>query len=254
MMRSFERSLSVRKPSRVEASDVAGVQPTALASARRSPRDCPSSPASRSVRAPEPRRFRRLAAAASPGSSATRTSMPVCATPTEAEHAHRRQRERIGEQRAIHRGDRHRRFALTVDLREPRAERREGRAAIGDVHRTAAEHDAFRCRSRRVSDLRSGEQALHHRRRGEEKARSHARSRSQISARIETAGFGYHVDRSGEDVRHHVESRAVRQRRRMQDRVARRDRLDVAQKARAHRPQVAVRDHHSLGRPVVPLV
>ena len=67
--------------------------------------------------------------------------MPVCATPTEPEPRVVAARDRVGDERAVHRGDRHRRLALAVDLREPRAQRGERRLAVGDVHRPAAVDD-----------------------------------------------------------------------------------------------------------------
>ena len=232
MIRSFERSLSVRKPSRVEHADVAGVQPAVGERRRASPPDCSSSRASPSARAPALRRSSPTGSARS-SASAMRTSMPICATPTDAEARIVAARDRVGDQRAVHRGDRHRRLALAVDLREARAERRERLLAVGDVHRPAAVDDALQAieralrRSRGAATRRFTIVGA-----AKKQARSHAPSSATISAGVEAARLGHDVDRAARDVRQQIETRAVRQRRGMQERVARRDRL--RRRARKH--------------------
>ena len=80
-------------------------------------------------------------------------------------------------------------------------------------------------------------------------ARVHAPSRAKISSASNPPDSGTTWTAPREHVRQHVQARAVRQRRRMEDRVARRDRLDIGEEAPAHREQIAVRDHDALGTP-----
>ena len=108
----------------VEAPEIAGVQPAVRQRAPARLGDSSSSPASPSARARAPRRFRRQAAARS-SASPTRTSIPVWAMPTEPSRASSPRAIASASERAVHRGDRHRRLALAVDLREPRTERGE---------------------------------------------------------------------------------------------------------------------------------
>ncbi len=158
-------------------------------------------------------------------------------------------RDRVGEERAIHGGDRHRRFALAVDLREARAQRRERRLAVGDVHRPAAVDDRLQPLQRRGGKRRRRDESLHHRRRREQAAPVPVRRETQRLRGVEALGFRQHVHRACEHMRHRVQPRPMRERRRVHDRISRQDRLDVGQEALAHRQQVAVRDHHTLRPP-----
>ena len=156
-------------------------------------------------------------------------------------------RHRVGEQRAVHCGNGHRRLALAVDLREARPERHECGLAVFAVHRPAAIDDAFQMVEPHPRQLRRVDQALHHRRRREEERALPHVDEVHDFRRVETARGGDDADRAARDVRNQVEARAVRQRRRMQDGVAGFDALDVREKALRHREQVAVRDLDALG-------
>ena len=90
------------------------------------------------------------------------------------------------------------------------------------------------------------DEALHHRGRGKKTRALEDVDQLDNFSRIEAARFRHDVGRAGENVRQHVESRAMRQRSGMQDRVAWRHRLDVGQEALAHRAQIAVGNDHAL--------
>ena len=105
----------------------------------------------------------------------------------------------------------------------------------------------FRRSSRACRERRRVDQALQHRRRREEEAALPRVDAAHDLRGIEAARCGDHVDGAARDMRDHVQARTVRQRRRMQDRVAGRDGLDVGQKTLRHREQVAVSDLHALG-------
>jgi hypothetical protein len=151
----------------------------------------------------------------------------------------------VGQCRTIHRGDRHRRLALTVNLREARAERGERGLAILDIHRTATVDDAFQAIEPRILQLRRDNETLDHRRRREEqRALPMAQERNDFR-RIEAAGLRHDVDGAARNMRQNVESRTVRHRRCVQDGVAGRDRFDIDQEAFDHCAQVGVRDDHA---------
>ncbi len=155
--------------------------------------------------------------------------------------------DRIGDGGAVHRGDRHRRFALAVDLREPRPERGERGLGVRHVHRPAAVNDALEAIEPRVADLARGDEPLHHRRRREEGGAIPRRQQRADLRGIEAARLRHDADRAARDMRQQVEPGTVRQRRRVQQRVAGRDRLDARDEGGAHRVEIAVRDLDALG-------
>ncbi len=99
----------------------------------------------------------------------------------------------------------------------------------------------FACRERRCLD-----QPLDHRRRREEQAALETGEERHDLVGVESARLRDDVDCAARHVRHDVKAGTVRQRRRMQERVTRGDRLDVGHEALRHREQVAVRDLHAL--------
>ncbi len=247
MIRSFERSFSVRKPSasRQPTSPVCS-QPLASVAARR-------------LRiAPVALHHRRTAHQDLADLAGRQRGIVVGAdanVDAGLRGAHRAEarivatRRGIGDDLARHRGDGHRRLALAVDLRELRSQRRQRGLAVLDVHRRAADDDALQAIETRVPHRGMRDEALDHGRRGEEARAIPALQQRDDLGRIEAAGIRHHVHGSRQDMRQHIETGAMRQRRRVQDRVAGPDRFDVGEKAQAHRQQVAVREHDALGAP-----
>jgi hypothetical protein len=111
---------------------------------------------------------------------------------------------------AIHRRDRHRRFALPVDLRKARAKRGEGRLGVGDVHGPAAVDDALQPVEPRVTYGGRGDQSLHDRRRRKEAGPIPGGQQRADFVRIEAARFRHDVHRAMCHKRHQIEARAVR--------------------------------------------
>ena len=102
----------------------------------------------------------------------------------------------VGDERAVHRGDRHRRFALAVDLGEPRAQRGERRLRVLHVHRSAAVDDRLQVRARERPDRRVLDEPLDHRGGGEEERAIPRADEAARLGRIESARFGNDVDRA----------------------------------------------------------
>ena len=250
MIRSFERSFSVRKPSLVERAEVAGPEPAVAQRLRGRLRVAPVA------------RHHRVAA---DDDLAGRADREIAAVAIDDAHFDERLRDAdrldplrparigvVGEVRARERGDRHRRFALAVDLDEARAHRRQRAPDVLAVHRPAAVDDGLEAVARRAAGGDVVDEALHHRRRREQAEPADvARERDQLG-RIEAARLGNDVARRARDEGQVVEPGAVRHRRGVDDRVGRIDIVDVDEVARGHRRQVAVRQHHALrppGRP-----
>ena len=110
------------------------------ARSRRSPADFASSRSSPLRRALDSRRFRRPASSRS-SASATRTSTLVRGSPTEPMISRQRGRERSACSAFDKRRDRHRHFALAVDLREFRPEQIQSAQQCLEMHRRAAIND-----------------------------------------------------------------------------------------------------------------
>jgi hypothetical protein len=98
------------------------------------------------------------------------------------------------------------------------------------------------------------DQALDHGRRGEHRHAAMRAQQLEDFRRLEAARFRRHVETAVGDVRQHVEARAVRHRRGVDDGVAGRDGIDVGEVVEDRRHQVALVSVTPLGRPVVPLV
>ena len=142
------------------------------------------------------------------------------------------------------RGDGHRRLALAVDLRQPRAEAVERGQRVLDIHRRAAPDQ--RADVLGVEIGRTGDQALDHGRRREHRhARPGIEQRDDL-LRLEAAALRHHLHAEPRDVLHDVDAGAVAHRRGMQDGVARRHRIDLAAIGEARHRKIVVREHGAL--------
>ena len=140
--------------------------------------------------------------------------------------------------------DGHRRLALAVDLRQPRAETVERGERVLDIHRRAAPDQSTDVVGVRLG--RAFDQPLDHGRRGEHRhALVRAKQREDL-LRLEAAGFRHHLHAEPRHMRHDVEAGAVAHRRRMQDGVARRHRIDLGHVGEARGGEHAMRQHRAL--------
>ncbi len=141
------------------------------------------------------------------------------------------------------RGDGHWRFALAVNLREPRPEAIERDQRVLDIHRRAAPNE----RADIVGSAFGGasHQALDHGGRSK-----HRHARPGIEQREHFLGFEpatlrYHLHAEPRDMRHDVKTGTVAHRGRMQDGVARRHRIDLQRISMARRRQIPMREHRA---------
>ena len=116
----------------------------------------------------------------------------------------------IGQHCARHGRDRHGRFTLAVDLREPRTQRLERGLAVLDVHGTPAKDDAFEVIEPRARDGWMLDQPLDHGRSGEKARALPTSEQLDDLIRIEAARLRNDVDRGARNMRHDVQPRAVR--------------------------------------------
>ena len=123
------------------------------------------------------------------------------------------------------RSDRHRALALPVDLNKPRAETVERAQRILDIHGRAAPDDGANVL--RVAVARRIDQPLDHGRRREHGGARPTVEQAKNFGRLKATGFRNDVDAEPRHMRHDVEARAVAHWRRMQDGVARHDRIDL---------------------------
>ena len=142
------------------------------------------------------------------------------------------------------RRDRHRAFALAVDLRQPRPEAVERLERILDIHRRAAPDD--RAQIGRIGAAAEIEQPLHHRGRGEHRHVLPRGEQAEDLVRLERAGLRHDVDPHPRHMRHHVEAGAVAHRRGVQDRVAGRGRVHLGQIRKARLREIAMGEHRAL--------
>ena len=153
----------------------------------------------------------------------------------------------VGVQRALQRGDRHRRFTLAVDLHEALAHHAQRLADVGEIHRAAAIDDGAQPLAGFAAALGGLDQALDHGRRGEHRDVAELLAETEHLVRIEPAGLRHDMPRTEPDVDHVVEPGAVRDRRGVQRRILGRHRVDIGQIAQRHRHEIAVAEHHALG-------
>jgi hypothetical protein len=142
-------------------------------------------------------------------------------------------------------GNGHRRFALAIDLHQHVAEARQCRPAVGDIHRPTAIDDGLQ--ARQGAAVAVLDQALDHGRRGEHRYAAMRAQQLEDFRRLEAARFRRHVEPAVGDVGQHVEARAVRHRRGMDDGVAGRDGIDIGEIIEDRRHQVALGQRHALG-------
>ena len=143
--------------------------------------------------------------------------------------------------------DGHGRFALAVDLRQPRPEAVERGERVLDIHRRAAPDQ--RADIAGVAIGRTGDQPLDHGRRREHRAARPGREQLEDFLRLEAAALRRHLHAEPRDVRHDVDAGAVTHRRGMQDGVARRDRVDLGGIGMACPVEIAVREHGAFRPP-----
>ena len=141
-------------------------------------------------------------------------------------------------------GDRHRAFALAVDLRKPRAEPLDRIDRIGDVHRRAAPHD--RPDILGIALRMAFDEPLDHGRSGEHRSPRPGVEQADDLVGFEGMRFRHHVDANPRHVSHHIEPRAVTHRGGVQQGVAGRDRIDLAGIGVARRRQHAMGEHGAL--------
>ena len=142
-------------------------------------------------------------------------------------------------------GDRHRAFALAVDLDEFRAPELEGALGVGHIHRPAAIDDRAQVRDIRARRRRVVDQALHHGRRGEEAAAPVVPDQLEYLLRVEPA-VRHHLGARADDIGNAVAARSVAERRGMQDRIALGDVVHIGEIAERAVHQVAVRKRRAL--------
>jgi hypothetical protein len=140
-------------------------------------------------------------------------------------------------------GDGHRAFALPVDLREPRSKTVERAQRILEIHRRAAPDDGADIL--RGTFGRAIDHPLHHGGRREHRQIAPSLEQRENLFRLEAAGFRNDVDPEPHDMRHDVEAGAVAHRRRMQDRIARRNGIDFRRIGVARLRKIAVRQHRA---------
>ena len=145
-------------------------------------------------------------------------------------------------------GDGHGALALAVEIVELGAQQRECALQIGEVHRGAAVDDGLE--AARVGRTCAGviDEARHHGGRSEHADVFGCRQRVEHLVGFERA-FEDDVVAAAGDVGEAVEAGAMRQRRGVQDGVARVDVVDVGVVAVAGKQQVAVAEHRALGPP-----
>ena len=245
MTRSLLRSSSVRKPSSFEPADVAGAEP-AVADRRRGGLGLLPIALHHDVTA--------HAHLADLAGGQQRT---VGIADRQLEHrlriAHRRQTLAVARVRVVvddvarQHGDRHRAFALAVDLREVRADHPQGVLDVGQVHRPTAVGDgrqplglAGRLATTWSTRRRTMVGAAKN-----DACRQCAAS-STTSAGSKAARGRHHVDTGMHHVGQVVQPATVRQRRRVQHHVADGDALHLAQVAQAGHAQLASSQHHAL--------
>ena len=146
-------------------------------------------------------------------------------------------------------GDGHRAFALRIDLQQARAEHVEPALDVRHIGRAAAIVDRLQVGEVGVRDRRAVHGAHQHGRRGEHRAAAIMLDQIDQLAGLEALARRHHVHRGLGDVRQAIEARAVRHRRRVNDRIGRLDPIHVGEIGERHRHQIAMRERRALGPP-----
>src|SRR6056297_100163 len=144
-------------------------------------------------------------------------------------------------------GDRHRAFALPVDLNEHRTEGLDRLEDIRKIHRPACVNHAAQPRAGRAGGAGMGGQAFDHGRRGEHVQSVVMLRQIEDFARLEPARGRADMARAAQHMDHRVEPRAVAHRGGVERGVLGSDLVHIGQIAERHGDQHAVRDAHALG-------
>ena len=144
-------------------------------------------------------------------------------------------------------GDRHRAFALAVDLDQLVAQAPHRFFQVRGVHGPATVDDGLEVARVGLLDGGAVDEARHHGR-GGEKANALVGGQEEADLlRVEAPAFGDHLVRRLRHVGHDVQARAVGHGSRVEDAVPLGDRVDVGEVAQRHRKEVPMGQHGPLG-------
>ena len=150
---------------------------------------------------------------------------------------------------AAERGDRHRRFALAVNLHEALAHHRNGLANVCEIHRPAAIDDGADAFAVFAAAFGGIDQSADHGRCAKHHDIVELTGEIEHFIRIESAGFRDDVSPAHAGMGEVIKARAMRDRRGIERGIVRRRRIDIDEIARRRRDQIAVAEHDAFRPP-----
>ena len=151
----------------------------------------------------------------------------------------------IGDLGARQGRNRHRTFALPIYLGQARAKTLERLDRVLDIHGGAAPDE--RSQLSLIAVIGVLDETLQHRRRGEHGGPRPCPEQAKNLVRVEGAGLRHDMHAHAHEMRRSIETRAMAQRRGVNDRIARPDRIHFCDVGMAHHCEHAMGEHCALG-------